>query len=396
MKILVTGAEGFVGKNLVESLKSIRDGKDRREYYKSLLPLTIYEYDRESTEADLVQYCSDADFVFNFAGVNRPKDPSEFINGNRQFVADLLAHLEEAENQCPVMLASSQQASLTGRFEGSEYGQSKLDGEHILQAYSQRTGTPALIYRFPNLYGKWCRPNYNSAVATFCHNIANGLPIRVNDRQIELELLYIDDLVAEMLNAALGDPSRTEGYYCEAGPTAKVTIGQIVDALEYFKASRESLEIPDLTAGSFSKKLYSTFLSYLNPHELSYQPKMNVDSRGSFTELFKSTDRGQVSVNISRPGEVKGQHWHHTKVEKFCVVSGHGLVQVRKVGADKYGQPHETVEYPVSGEKITIIDLIPGYSHNIVNLSSTQELVTVVWCNETFDPERPDTFGMEV
>lgn len=396
MKILVTGSKGFVGRNLVESLKCIRDGKDRRTEYQSLLPLTIYEYDREDSEEELAKYCRDADFVFNLAGVNRPKNTTEFADGNTSFVRKLLSLLEVAGNTCPVMLSSSQQATKVGRYEGSIYGQSKLDGEILLQEYCERTGARALIYRFPNLYGKWCRPNYNSAVATFCYNLANDLPIQVNDREVELELLFIDDLVSEMLQAALGNPSRTEEQYCEAGPTAKATVGQIVDTLQYFKATRKSLEIPDLTSGSFSKKLYSTFLSYFDPRELSYEPRMNVDSRGSFTELFKSVDRGQVSVNISRPGEVKGQHWHHSKVEKFCVVSGQGLVQIRKVGTGEKGQPFEVVEYPVSGDKITIIDLIPGYSHNIANTSATQDLVTIVWCNEIFDINRPDTFSMEV
>lgn len=396
MKILVTGANGFVGRNLVESLKNIRDGKDQREDYQSLLPLTIYEYDRDSGEDDLSRYCHDADFVFNFAGVNRPKHPAEFAEGNKQFVGDLLACLEKAGNRCPVMLASSQQATLEGRFKGSSYGQSKLEGELLAEDYTKKTGAPVLIYRFPNLYGKWCRPNYNSAVATFCYNIANGLPIQVNDPTVQLELLYIDDLVTEMLRALVGWPNHVDGLFYAAEPTSVTTLAEMVELLRYFESSRASLQIPDLTEGSFCKKLYSTFISYLDPQNLAYQPKMKVDTRGSFTELFKSPDRGQVSVNISRPGITKGQHWHHTKFEKFCVVSGEGVIQLRKIGEDDVGQPHEIVEYRVSGAEITVVDVIPGYTHNIVNLSPTEDLVTIMWCNELFDPDRPDTYGLEV
>lgn len=396
MRILVTGADGFVGKNLVESLKSIRDGKDRRDDYQSLLPLTIYEYDRSNSNGDLAMYCQNADFVFNLAGVNRPKDPAEFTEGNKSFVSKLLGCLEANGNACPVMLSSSQQATLEGRFEGSVYGQSKLEGEVIAQKYSESTGAPILIYRFPNLYGKWCRPNYNSAVATFCHNIANGLPVQINDPSVELELLHIDDLVAEMLRALIGRANHVKGSFYSAEPHTFVTVGEIVNLLVHFERCRDSLQIPDVTEGSFSKKLYSTFVSYLEPVDLAYRPKTNADARGSFTELFKSTDRGQVSVNISRPGVTKGQHWHHTKFEKFCVVSGEGVIQLRKVGTGAASKPDEIVEYHVSGEEITVIDIIPGYTHNIINLSQTQNLVTIMWCNEIFGVERPDTYGLEV
>lgn len=396
MKILVTGAEGFVGRNLVESLESIRDGKDRRMEYQSLLPLTIYQYDRGNSEHELALYCRDADFVFNLAGVNRPKNNTEFIEGNRSFVEQLVGYLEAAGNLCPIMLASSQQATLTGRFEGSEYGRSKLEGENVALDYSSRTGAPVLIYRFPNLYGKWCRPNYNSAVATFCHNIANNLPIHVNDPLVELELLYIDDLVSEMLCAVAGRAHHAEGSFYTVTPSTTVTLGEIAELLKYFKSCRSLLQIPDLTEGSFSKKLYSTFVSYLNPDNLSYNPKMNIDARGSFTELFKSPDRGQLSVNISHPGVTKGQHWHHTKFEKFCVVAGEGMIQLRKVGRDEAGHPHEIVEYRVSGDNISIVDIIPGYTHNIINVSPTQDLVTIMWCNEVFDADHPDTYGLEV
>lgn len=398
MKVLVTGAKGFVGSNLCEALKSVRDGKDLRERYRSLLPLTLYEYDRDSSHEDLSRYCSEADFVFNLAGVNRPEDPAEFMEGNFGFASELLNTLELHGNTCPVMLASSAQASLEGRYAGSEYGKSKLAGEKLFCEYSERTGAKVLIYRFPNLYGKWCRPNYNSAVATFCNNIANNLPISVSDPATELELLYIDDLVNEMLEALLGREHRDETIpgLCMAGPTDRVSLGDIVRLLHDFKEARKTLLVPDVSEGSFSKKLYSTYLSYLDPKDFSYKLKMNCDDRGNFTEIFKTFDRGQVSVNVSKPGITKGNHWHHTKWEKFCVVSGEGLIQLRRVGVDANGESYPVVEYRVSGDVIRVVEMIPGYTHNIVNLSDERDLVTVMWANESFDPDNPDTFFLEV
>lgn len=399
MKVLVTGAKGFVGRNLCEALKNIRDGKDGRERYRPLLPLTLYEYDRDSNLDELSRYCADADFVFNLAGVNRPEDPAEFMEGNFGFASDLLNALESHGNACPVMLASSAQASLEGRYAGSEYGKSKLAGENLFREYSERTGAKVLVYRFPNLYGKWCRPNYNSAVATFCSNIANGLPINVNDPATELELLYIDDLVHEMLEALSGREHRDDESplgLCVAGPTDRVSLGDIVRLLCGYKEARETLAVPDVSEGSFSKKLYSTYLSYLDSEDFSYKLKMNCDDRGSFTEILRTADRGQVSVNVSKPGITKGNHWHHSKWEKFCVVSGEGLVQLRRVGEDADGEPYPVVEYRVSGDEIEVVEMIPGYTHNIVNLSDERDLVTVMWANEPFDPENPDTFFLEV
>lgn len=387
MNILITGAKGFVGRNLVEALKNIRDGKDRVH---DIDVADIYEYDIESSAEELDEYCAKADFVFNLAGVNRPKDQSEFMKGNFGFASELLDNLKKHKNTAPVMLSSSIQASLEGRYAGSEYGKSKLAGEELFKKYSEETGARVLIYRFPNLFGKWCRPNYNSAVATFCHNISHDLPIIVNDRNIELELLYIDDLVEEMLNALKNEENRGEDGYCYAMPTHKVTLGEIVDLLYGFKASRENLSVPDMTNNSFSKKLYSTYLSYLDPHNFSYKLKMNCDNRGSFTEILRTANAGQFSVNISKPGITKGQHWHHTKNEKFVVVKGHGLIQLREIGTD------EVVNYEVSGDEITVVDMIPGYTHNIINLSDTEELVTFMWANEAFDPNKPDTFFEEV
>lgn len=396
MRVLVTGARGFVGKNLCESLKSIRDGKDRRERYAPLLPLEIYEYDISSTREELDEFAAKADFVFNLAGVNRPKDDSEFMKGNFGFASELLEALERHGNTCPVMLSSSVQATLEGRYAGSEYGKSKLAGENLFREYGERTGARVLIYRFTNLYGKWCRPNYNSAVATFCHNIAHNLPIQISDEAIALELLYIDDLVSEMLEALLGCETRGDDGFCHAGPTDRVTLGEIVSLLNSFKSARETLDVPDVTEGCFSKKLYSTFLSYLDPEDFSYPLKMNIDNRGSFTEILRTADRGQVSVNISKPGITKGQHWHHTKWEKFCVVSGEALIQLRKVGLDDDGARYPVIEYRVSGDNIEVVEMIPGYTHNIINLSDSRDLVTIMWANEAFDPERPDTFGLEV
>ena len=389
MNILITGAKGFVGRNLCEALKNIRDGKDRVH---KVEVSEIYEYDIDTPKEKLDEYCAKADFVFNLAGVNRPKDNSEFMAGNFGFASELLDTLEKHNNKAPVMLSSSIQASLEGRYAGSEYGKSKMAGEELFKNYAEETGVRVLIYRFPNLFGKWCRPNYNSAVATFCNNIANDLPITVNDRSIELELLYIDNLVEEMLAALNGQENRREDGYCYAEPTHKVTLGEIVDMLYNFKKSRETLSVPDMTAGSFSKKLYSTYLSYLAPDDFAYKLKMNKDERGSFTEILRTANAGQFSVNISKPGITKGQHWHNTKNEKFVVVKGHGLIQLRKIGTDENGEPYPVVNYYVNGDDITVVEMIPGYTHNIINLSETEELVTFMWCNECFDPERPDTF----
>ncbi|MBQ9042961.1 MAG: NAD-dependent epimerase/dehydratase family protein [Eggerthellaceae bacterium] len=395
MKVLVTGAKGFVGRNLCESLKNIRDGKDRRPRYQALLPLEVFEYDLDSAPEELDGWCSQADFVFNLAGVNRPKDPEEFMSGNFGFASDLLAALERHGNACPVMLASSAQASLEGRFAGSEYGKSKLAGERLFRDYSERTGAKVLVYRFPNLYGKWCRPNYNSAVATFCHNIASGLPITVNDPATELELLYIDDLVAEMLEVLLGNETR-EGDFCVAGPTDRATLGEIVGLIEGFKDSRRVLSVPDQSAGSLSKKLHATYLSYLDRGDFAYELGPKTDERGSFTEFLRTPDRGQVSINVSKPGITKGNHWHHTKWEKFLVVSGEASIKLRKVGADADGKPFPVVEYLVNGDEPTVVEMIPGYTHSITNLSGDRDLVTVMWASEPFDPENPDTYYEEV
>lgn len=396
MKVLVTGAKGFVGKNLVTALECVRDGKDCRKKIQPLLPLEIFEYDISSDPEDLDAFCAEADFVFNLAGVNRPKEASEFMEGNFGFASTLLDTLEKHGNKAPVMLSSSAQASLKGRYAGSEYGKSKLAGEELFKEYSKRTGADVLIYRLPNLYGKWCRPNYNSAVATFCNNIANGLPITVSDPSVELELLYIDDLVETLMGNLVGEVARNEGGFCIAAPTDKKTLGEIVELLHEFKSARDSLTVPDVTEGSFSKKLYSTYLSYLDSSDFSYELKMNVDNRGSFTEVLRTADRGQVSINVSKPGITKGQHWHHTKWEKFCVVSGEGLIRLRRIGKDEQGNDYPVAEYRVSGEKLEVVEMIPGYTHSIINLSDTQDMVTLMWCNECFDPEKPDTFFEEV
>ena len=397
MNILVTGAKGFVGKNLCAALKNIRDGKDRTRPALSLGE--IYEYDLDTDPAMLDGFCEKADFVFHLAGVNRPQNPEEFMAGNFGFTSVLLDTLKKHKNTCPVMLSSSIQATCIGRYD-SDYGRSKKAGEELVFAYGEETGAKVLVYRFPNLFGKWCRPNYNSAVATFCHNTANDLPITVNDPAVQLELLYIDDLVAEMLDALEGRPHRCEfdgidtvlcenGSYCAAPVTHKVTLGQIVALLESFKAQPETLLMPEIPAGSFAKKLYSTYLSYLPKEKASFPLKMNVDARGSFTELMKTANCGQFSVNISKPGITKGQHWHHTKWEFFIVVSGKGLIQQRKIGSD------EVLNFEVSGERIEAVHMLPGYTHNIINLSDTEDLVTVMWANECFDPGRPDTFYEE-
>lgn len=407
MKVLVTGAKGFVGRNLCEALKNIANGKDRREKYQSLLPLTVYEYDRDNTQEELSFYCSAADFVFNLAGINRPKDPSEFMEGNTGFGETLLGLLEHHGNKCPVMLSSSVQASLEGRYAGSPYGESKLAGEELLFDYEERTGAKALAYRFPNLYGKWCRPRYNSAVATFCDAIANGRDFQVNDPSVELELLYIDDLMTAMLDALVGDVRRCryagaecvpaeDGRYCYAPGAQKASLGEIVGLLEGFRDARETLAVPNLKDGSFSKKLYSTFLSYYEPGHFAYDLKPNVDLRGSFTEFLRTSERGQVSVNVSKPGITKGNHWHMSKWEKFLVVSGTASIKLRKVGEDAEGDSYPVDEYVVRGEDMRVVEMIPGYTHSITNLSDTDDLVTVMWANEPFDPENPDTYYEEV
>ncbi|MGG6544651.1 UNVERIFIED_CONTAM: NAD-dependent epimerase/dehydratase family protein [Prevotella sp. 15_C9] len=395
MQILVTGAKGFVGKNLCAQLKNIKEGKAR--CYGDLKIGDVFEYDLDSTQDDLDRWCEECDFVFNLAGVNRPKSDEEFMKGNFGFASTLLETLKRHHNTCPVMLASSQQASLTGRFGNSEYGRSKKAGEELFLTYGQETGTKVLVYRFPNLYGKWCRPNYNSAVATFCNNIANDLPIKVNDPTVELELLYIDDLVDEMIRAIEGKEHRCEfdglevlpskeGRYCYCPVTHKVTLGEIVDLLHQFSEMPKTLLIPEIPADSFAKRLYSTFLSYLPKEKAIFDLKMNVDHRGSFTELVHMLNCGQVSINISKPGITKGEHWHNTKWEQFIVVSGHGLIQLRKEGTD------EVLNYEVSGDKIQSVIMFPGYTHNIINLSETEDLVTVMYCNEIFNPDKPDTY----
>ena len=395
MKILVTGAKGFVGRNLCAQLKNVQEGKAK--CYGDLTVSAIYEYDIDSTLEELDAYCKDCNFVFNLAGVNRPQNQEEFMQGNFGFASTLLDNLKKYQNTCPVMISSSIQATLSGRFGTSEYGKSKKAGEELMFQYSEETGAKVLVYRFPNLFGKWCRPNYNSAVATFCNNIANDFPIQVNDANVELELLYIDDLVDEMMAALKGEEHRCEfegvetvltenGKYCAAPITHKVTLGEIVDLLNQFKDQPRTQFIPEIPFNSFAKKLYSTYLSYLPKDKVSFPLKMNVDARGSFTELLRSEKCGQVSINISKPGVTKGQHWHNTKWEFFIVVAGHGLIQERKIGSD------EVIEFEVSGDKIEAIHMLPGYTHNIINLSDTEDLVTVMWANESFDPNKPDTY----
>ena len=407
MKILVTGAAGFVGRNLVENLKNIKDGKNRTR--PELKIDAIYEYDKDNTLEELDRFCTDCDFVFNLAGVNRPQDPAEFKAGNFGFASTLLDTLKRHGNKCPVMLSSSLQATLAGRFGTSEYGLSKREGENLFFSYAAETGATVYVYRFPNLVGKWARPNYNSAVGTFCNNIANDLPITVNDPSVELEMLFIDDLIEEMYDCLEGKPHRCEypaagedgfdgltpkpcesGKFCYAPVTHKATLGRIVELLRTFHDQPQSLVMPSIPAGSFEKKLYSMYLSYLPKEKVAFDLKMNCDDRGSFTELLKTTDHGQFSVNISKPGITKGQHWHNSKWEFFVVVAGHGLIQERKIGTD------EVIEFEVSGEKIQAVHMLPGYTHNIINLSETENLVTVMWANETFDPKKPDTFFEKV
>ena len=411
MNVLITGARGFVGRNLVENLKTIRDGKNRTR--PNLRIDEIFEYGRENSHAELKDFCARADFVFNLAGVNRPQNPEEFRQGNFGFASLLLQTLKEQGNTCPVMLSSSLQATLAGRFGTSEYGLSKRDGENLFFDYASQTGAKVYVYRFPNLVGKWVRPNYNSAVGTFCHNIANDLPITVNDPSVELELLFIDDLIDEMLDAMEGHPHRCEyplageeiggivydgltprwtpeGRFCGAPVTHKATLGEIVDTLHLFRDQPQTLMIPAMARDSFTYKLYSMYLSYLPKDKVAFDLKMNCDERGSFTELLKTADHGQISVNISKPGITKGQHWHNTKWEFFIVVSGRALIPERRIGSD------EILEFEVSGERIQAVHMLPGYTHNIINLSDTEDLITVMWANEPFDPSHPDTFFEKV
>ncbi len=394
MKILVTGAKGFVGRNLCAQLRNVKDGKAK--CYGAVTVSEVFEYDIDSTPKQLDTYCKETDFVFNLAGVNRPQNPEEFMQGNFGFASTLLDTLKKHGNTCPVMISSSIQATCIGRYD-SDYGRSKKAGEELFFDYSKETGAKVLVYRFPNLFGKWCRPNYNSAVATFCNNYANDLPIQVNDPSVQLELLYIDDLVDEMIAALKGEEHRCEfdgvetvltenGRYCAAPVTHKVTLGEIVALLDEFKRQPETLLIPSIPNGSFAKALYSTYLSYLPKEKASFPLKMNVDDRGSFTELVRTLDKGQVSINISKPGITKGQHWHNTKWEFFIVVAGKGLIQQRKVGTD------EVLNFHVSGDKIEAVHMLPGYTHNIINLSDTENLVTVMWANELLDPNNPDTY----
>ena len=399
MKILVTGAKGFVGKNLCAQLNNIREGKNKS--YGDLTISEVFEYDIDCSLEQLDSYCQSCDFVFNLAGVNRPQNQEEFMQGNFGFASTLLDMLKKYKNTCPVMISSSIQATLAGRFGNSEYGKSKKAGEELMFEYAQETGAKVLVYRFPNLFGKWCRPNYNSAIATFCHNIANDLPIQVNDRNVEMELLYIDDLVDEMIHAVHGYEHRCEfegvetipteaGRYCYCPITHKTTLGEIVDWIYAFAEQPKTLTIPEIPENSLAKKLYSTYLSYLPKEKVAFPLKMNIDQRGSFTELVHTLNCGQVSINISKPGITKGQHWHNTKWEFFIVVSGHGLIQQRRIDSE------EVIEFEVSGENIQCIHMLPGYTHNIINLSDTQDLVTVMYCNEIFDPNKPDTFFLPV
>ncbi len=395
MKILVTGSRGFVGRNLTENLKNIRDGKNRTR--PGLVIDEIYEYGRENTAQDLDRFCAECDFVFHLAGVNRPKDPAEFKEGNIDLTAAVLGALEKHGNTCPVMISGSIQATLSGRYGASEYALSKRSGEELVFGHAEKTGAKALVYRFPNLAGKWVRPNYNSAVGTFCYNIARDLPITVNDPAVELELLFIDDLVEEMLDALEGHEHRCEfdgaetvptpgGKYCAAPVTHKATLGYIVECLRSFHDQPRTLLMPRIAPGSFEKKLYSMYLSYLPKEKVAFDLKMNADARGSFTELLKTADHGQFSVNVSKPGVTKGQHWHNSKWEFFIVVSGRALIQERRIGSD------EVWEFEVSGDRIQAVHMLPGYTHNIINLSDTEDLVTLMWANEIFDPSHPDTF----
>lgn len=399
MNILVTGSNGFVGKNLVEALKNIRDKKDKR--YPELVIDNVFEFDVNSSAELLDNYCKRADFVFNFAGINRPQNNNEFIEGNCKFISELLSKLKIHNNTCPVMISSSIQASLTGRYKDSEYGKSKLAGEQVVFNYSNKTGAKVFVYRFPNIFGKWCRPNYNSVIATFCNNIANDLPITVNNELTEIELLYIDDLVDEMINVILGKEHHCEfnesnvldkhdGKYCYVPCTYRITLGEIVNMLNMFKSQTDTLIIPEIPKDSFAKKLYSTYLSYLPKEKIAFDLKMNKDVKGSFTEIIKTANCGQFSVNISKPGVIKGQHWHNSKWEFFIVVSGNALIEERKIGTN------EIIKFEVSGENLKAVHMLPGYTHNIINLSHTDDLITLMWANELFDSDKPDTFFEEV
>lgn len=388
MNVLITGANGFVGKNLTQRLYTLRDHRDRTQ--PTLQIEEIFLCTRETAPGVFTEYCRKADFVVHLAGVNRPQNPEEFAVGNTDFTRTLLEQLRKSGNRCPVLLSSSIQASLAGRYAGSPYGQSKKAAEELLLAYGEETGAAGIIYRLPNLFGKWCRPNYNSVVATFCHHIARDLPITVSDPAVELELVYIDDLIDEILNAMEGHPHRTDGAYCGVLVSHRVTLGEIVRLLQTFHDQPQTLLLPEIPDGSFEKKLYSTYLSYLPPEKIAFPLKMNVDERGSFTELLKTKNCGQISVNITKPGITKGQHWHNSKWEFFMVVAGHGLVQERRIGSD------EKIEFEVSGDRIQAVHMLPGYTHNIINLSETENLVTVMWANEQFDPDHPDTYFEEV
>lgn len=397
MNILITGARGFVGQNLVASLEAVRDGKDRTRRIPGLPnphEIHIYEFDRDNDPGDLDAFCADCDFVFHLAGVNRPQNSTEFIEGNFGFTSQLLDALKSHHNTCPVMLASSSQAALIGRFAASEYGKSKRAGEELLFSYSRETGAKVLIYRFPNIFGKWCLPNYNSAIATFCHNTANDLPIQVNDPSVDMDVVYIDDLVDELLRA-LGGQETGDGMFCSVPVHYQTTLGVIADTIQSFPVIRDSLGVPDFS-DELTHKLYDTWLTYLPPDKLIYNLRMNQDQRGSFTEILRTVDRGQFSVNISKPGITKGNHWHHSKNEKFVVVKGQALIRLRKIGRDEHGYAHPPVEFTVSGEKLQVVDMIPGYTHSIENLSGTEDLITFIWANECFDPDRPDTFFEEV
>lgn len=401
MNILVTGSAGFVGRSLVENLKNLRDGKDRTR--PGIHIGRIFEFDADDGTEMLNEYCKDADFVFHFAGVNRPQDPDDFMKGNYGSAYALLEKLKAYHNRCPVMFSSSVQASLSGRYADSEYGRSKKAGEELFFQYGYENDVKVFVYRFPNLFGKWCRPGYNSAVATFCHAAANGLEYTVNDRNTELELLYIDDLASGMLDALEGKEQHCEydglmpvadgsGKFCYVPGTYHVRLGEISDLLEKFKQLPQDLLLPQIPDGSFEKKLYSTYLSYLPQGSMAYELAMNTDSRGIFTELFKTDGYGQVSINVARPGSIRGQHWHNSKCEIFVVVSGRGLIQERRIGTDEKGQPYPLIEFEVTGEQMRAVQMLPGYTHNIINLSRTENLVTVMWANEAFDPEHPDTF----
>lgn len=389
MNILVTGAKGFIGRNLIETLHNIRTGKDKSCSLDT--DITVFEYDIDTDPALLDPYCKNADFVFNLAGVNRPQDPKEFMEGNFGFASILLDTLKKYNNKCPVMIASSIHAALN-----NPYGESKKAGEDLMFVYGRETGSSVYVYRFSNVFGKWCRPNYNSAIATFCHNIAHDLPIKVNDSSVNMTLVYIDDVIEELIRALKGCPTINEDGFCYVPVEHKITLGEIVEHIYSFKESRETKQVPDMTEGGVVKKLYATYLSYLPEHSFCYPLKMNIDDRGSFTEILRTPDRGQFSVNISKPGITKGEHWHHTKNEKFLVVSGKGLIQFRKVGTDPTtGENYPVLDYHVSGEKMEVVDIPTGYTHNIINEGDT-DLITFMWCNECFNPDKPDTYYLKV